>query len=191
MNFGKNMQHDFPKMRGRSTAVWNFSENSSVLVGTRFDIKNGKKGWHCPLSANTPRPQTGKKRTFVVWKKSLNRDKCVFATKQRMFRVLAKYACKWHFVVNLSVCIVHFPVIWGPSQLGSTLNKNCPKRVPAFVFVFWGTLFYPWPGAVSFLRRDQSSDIVWNLIEIIIKSFWRLDMVESSIPGLNCLALSD
>ena len=37
MNFGKNPQHDFPKMRGGgSTAVWNFSENSSVLEGTGF-----------------------------------------------------------------------------------------------------------------------------------------------------------
>ena len=31
MNFGKKLQHDFPKMRGGSKAVWNFSENSSVL----------------------------------------------------------------------------------------------------------------------------------------------------------------
>ena len=36
MNFGKNPQHDFPKMRGGSTAVWNFSENSSVFEGTGF-----------------------------------------------------------------------------------------------------------------------------------------------------------
>ena len=33
MNFGKNLQYDFPKMRGGSKAVWNFSENSSVLEG--------------------------------------------------------------------------------------------------------------------------------------------------------------
>ena len=50
--------------------------------------KNGKKRWNCPLSAAPP-PPTGKKGTFVVWKKSVNRDKCVFATKQRMFRGLA------------------------------------------------------------------------------------------------------
>ena len=32
MNFGKNLQYDFPKMRGGgSKAIWNFSENSSVL----------------------------------------------------------------------------------------------------------------------------------------------------------------
>ena len=32
MNFEKKMQHNFPKMRGgESKAVWNFSENSSVL----------------------------------------------------------------------------------------------------------------------------------------------------------------
>ena len=31
MNFRKNLQHNFPKMRGGSKAVWNFSENSSVL----------------------------------------------------------------------------------------------------------------------------------------------------------------
>ena len=31
MNFGKKLQYDFPKMRGGSKAVWNFSENSSVL----------------------------------------------------------------------------------------------------------------------------------------------------------------
>ena len=34
MNSGKNLQYDFPKMRGGGPkAVWNFSENSSVLVG--------------------------------------------------------------------------------------------------------------------------------------------------------------
>ena len=33
MNFGKKLQYDFPNMRGGgSKAVWNFSENSSVLV---------------------------------------------------------------------------------------------------------------------------------------------------------------
>ena len=32
MNFGKNLQHDFPKMRGGVKAVRSFSENSSVLV---------------------------------------------------------------------------------------------------------------------------------------------------------------
>ena len=32
MNSGKNLQYDFPKMRGGSQAVWNFSENSSVLM---------------------------------------------------------------------------------------------------------------------------------------------------------------
>ena len=37
MNFGTNPQHDFPKMRGGgSKAVWNFSENSSVLEGGCF-----------------------------------------------------------------------------------------------------------------------------------------------------------
>ena len=33
----KKAQHDFPKMRGGgSKAVWNFSKNSSVLVGPPF-----------------------------------------------------------------------------------------------------------------------------------------------------------
>ena len=34
MNFRENPQYDFPKIRGvvGSKAVWNFSENSSVLV---------------------------------------------------------------------------------------------------------------------------------------------------------------
>ena len=36
MNSGENPQHDLPKMRGGSTAVWNFSENSSVFEGTSF-----------------------------------------------------------------------------------------------------------------------------------------------------------
>ena len=54
MNFGKNPQHDFPKMRGGgSTAVWNFSENSSVL--DRGSFPNGlrkrfKKLWVPDLS---------------------------------------------------------------------------------------------------------------------------------------------
>ena len=34
--FWKKLQHDFPKMRGGSKAVWNFSENSSVLEGLGF-----------------------------------------------------------------------------------------------------------------------------------------------------------
>ena len=33
MNFGKNLQQNFLKMRGGSKAIWNFSENSSVLEG--------------------------------------------------------------------------------------------------------------------------------------------------------------
>ena len=39
MNFGKNLQYNFPKMGGGSKAVWNFSENSSVLV--LFGIPSG------------------------------------------------------------------------------------------------------------------------------------------------------
>ena len=36
MNSGTNLQYDFPKMRGGSKAVWNFSENSSVLEEVGF-----------------------------------------------------------------------------------------------------------------------------------------------------------
>ena len=37
MNFGKFLQYNFPKMSGGgSKAVWNFSENSSVLDGVGF-----------------------------------------------------------------------------------------------------------------------------------------------------------
>ena len=38
MNFRKKLQHNFPKMSGwgGSKAVWNFSENSSVLEGVSF-----------------------------------------------------------------------------------------------------------------------------------------------------------
>ena len=37
MNFEKRLQYDFPKMRGGvSKAVWNFSENSSVLDVSGF-----------------------------------------------------------------------------------------------------------------------------------------------------------
>ena len=40
MNFGKNLQHNFPKMRGGgSKAIWNFSENSSVLEGVGFPYR--------------------------------------------------------------------------------------------------------------------------------------------------------
>ena len=41
----KNLQHNFPKMRGGSKAVWNFSENSSVLeeVGIpKSQVGNGE-----------------------------------------------------------------------------------------------------------------------------------------------------
>ena len=42
----KNLQHNFPKRRGGSKAVWNFSENSSVLeeVGIPY--------LHCVISIN-------------------------------------------------------------------------------------------------------------------------------------------
>ena len=37
MNFRKNLQHNFPKMRGEgSKAAWNFSKKSSVLEGVGF-----------------------------------------------------------------------------------------------------------------------------------------------------------
>ena len=44
MNFGKKLQYDFPKMRGGSKAVWNFSENSSVLEGVGFP-KSDEETW--------------------------------------------------------------------------------------------------------------------------------------------------
>ena len=41
MNFRKNLQYDFPKNEGGgSKAVWNFSENSSVLVANGFPKLN-------------------------------------------------------------------------------------------------------------------------------------------------------
>ena len=44
MNFRKNLQHNFPKMRGGwgggSKAVWNFSENSSVLKEVGIPYKH-------------------------------------------------------------------------------------------------------------------------------------------------------
>ena len=46
MNFGeKNLQHDFLKVRGGggSTAVWNFSKNSSVFEGTDFPYAQVEK----------------------------------------------------------------------------------------------------------------------------------------------------
>ena len=50
--------------------------------------KNGKKGDIVPFSA-TPPPKRVKRGHFLSEKKSINRDKCVFATKQPMFKVLA------------------------------------------------------------------------------------------------------
>ena len=35
---GKNLQHDFPKMRRGSKDVWNFSKNSSVLVASPLPL---------------------------------------------------------------------------------------------------------------------------------------------------------
>ena len=59
MNFGKNPHHDFPKMRGGgSTAVWNFSENSSIFEGTGFPKSNSHK-LACPEATpvqNSDRP---------------------------------------------------------------------------------------------------------------------------------------
>ena len=42
MNFGKKLHYDFLKMMGGSKAVWNFSENSSVLelLGFPYPLNN-------------------------------------------------------------------------------------------------------------------------------------------------------
>ena len=92
--------------------------------------KNDKKGDIVPFRWPSPP---------YIWclKKRANCDKCVFATKQRMFGVLAiiqilyyrglpiphikppcLHVCRqiWRFVVNLPVCIVYFQVIWGPGK---------------------------------------------------------------------------
>ena len=55
----KNLQYNFPKMRGGSKAVWNFSENSSDFVARPFS--------YCPtaLSKNTGCPR--KKSTLKWW----------------------------------------------------------------------------------------------------------------------------
>ena len=55
----KNLQYNFPKMRGGSKAVWNFSENSSDFVARPFP--------YCPtaLSKNTGCPR--KKSTLKWW----------------------------------------------------------------------------------------------------------------------------
>ena len=56
MNFGENPQHDFPKMRGGSTAFWNFSENSSVGTGfpnfeqVKSEILALESLWKYPLA---------------------------------------------------------------------------------------------------------------------------------------------
>ena len=44
MNFRKNLQHNFPKMRGGrgSKAVWNFSENSSVMEEVGFPYRRNE-----------------------------------------------------------------------------------------------------------------------------------------------------
>ena len=49
-SFLKNLQYDFPKMRGGgSKAVWNFSENSSVLVGGGFPNRGECPGYRGEL----------------------------------------------------------------------------------------------------------------------------------------------
>ena len=40
----RNPQYNFPKMRGGSKAVWNFSKNSSVLEGVGFP-KSYEETW--------------------------------------------------------------------------------------------------------------------------------------------------
>ena len=60
MNFEKNAQYDFPKMRGGgSTAVRNFSENSSVFDGTGFPEPGAVMYWQhreCGGAASTILP---------------------------------------------------------------------------------------------------------------------------------------
>ena len=51
MNFRKNLQHNFPKNEGGgSMAVWNFSENSSVLEGERVPKSDTMSGQFCTLT---------------------------------------------------------------------------------------------------------------------------------------------
>ena len=68
MKLNQNLQHKFPKMRGVgwSKAVWNFSENSSVLgeVGIPMRSFRAVSGQPCSLSNGYKKPLYSV-RTFI------------------------------------------------------------------------------------------------------------------------------
>ena len=118
-----------------------------------------------------------------IAKIGLTRDKCAFATKQHMFGVLAivenlitivdcqsqiphikpppsesLQVCRqmWHFVVNLSVRIVRFQMIWGPGKF--TLKWMNWGRPPLFRHCLFFYRFYIW--GLPLTRWEK----LWNFI---------------------------
>ena len=62
---------------------------SSAALGKPRYKKNGKKKVTLSPFGDPSPPKWAKRGHLLSEKKSINRDKCVFATKERMFRVLA------------------------------------------------------------------------------------------------------
>ena len=102
-----------------------------------------------------PPPKQAKRGTFVVWKKSVSRNKCVFATKQRMFRVLA-------ITLHSSlVCIVHSAAFsWkGARSSGSRWTPNVSKScAEGGDQAFWGRrCFSCWQTSFTFINLGNFS----------------------------------
>ena len=90
MNFRKKLQHNFPKMRGGgSKAVWNFSENSSVLEGVSvpkgqqyftFRFKTLQNSWGASVVVVVV-----VEATVPVWKKSVDIVHICISAQKRSF----------------------------------------------------------------------------------------------------------
>ena len=139
-----------------------FSFSSFMVKGSHHIRKTVKKADN--VRFGQPPPKTGKKRTFVVWKKTRKSRQMRFRYKtvyvwglgyrwdpwlsgivNPRSHTLSHPTCRqmWHFVVNLSVCIVHVQVIWGPGKIrlkwmnwGKTPPHPPIRTLSAFFTVF-------------------------------------------------------
>ena len=81
----RNPQHDFPKMRGGgSNAVWNLSENSSVLVSP--SVPNPLKEPNLSMLLVTRGAESTQVKRLLVW---LNQENLEILRRQIFYELLS------------------------------------------------------------------------------------------------------
>ena len=111
----KKMQHNFPKMRGGSKAVWNFSKNSSDLVAWPFP-----KSYPLFLDEKSPPP---------LWIKYEKQVSSVSPQQSPLHKVVAQW-----ILASRPVSCIHLPldcilqIVFVLQKISIPLEKKMPQH---------------------------------------------------------------